>query len=70
MDATTKSRLLAMRGKKTARPCPECRAMMVVRQNRRDETFFLGCNRYPDCQHTEEITEELRMELMGQKRMF
>jgi ssDNA-binding Zn-finger/Zn-ribbon topoisomerase 1 len=70
MDATIKARLSTMVGKKTAKGCPDCGAMMVVRQNRRDDNFFLGCNRYPDCRNTMEIDEAMYMELIGQKRMF
>lgn len=70
MDATQRSRLAAKVGTKTTKPCPECGAVMVFRKNRRDESFFLGCNRYPDCRCTMEIDEALYMELMGQKRMF
>jgi ssDNA-binding Zn-finger/Zn-ribbon topoisomerase 1 len=70
MDATSKARLRAMVGKKTASSCSDCGAVMVVRQNRQDESFFLGCNQYPYCKHTEEITEELYMELIGHPKLF
>jgi ssDNA-binding Zn-finger/Zn-ribbon topoisomerase 1 len=70
MDATAKARLSTMVGKKTAKACPECGAVFVIRKNRHDDSFFLGCNRYPDCHNTDEIDEALYMELMGQKRMM
>lgn len=70
MDATQKARLSAMVGKKTARACPECGAVMVIRKNRLDDRFFLGCNRYPDCRATMELDESLYMELTGQKKLW
>jgi ssDNA-binding Zn-finger/Zn-ribbon topoisomerase 1 len=70
MNATQTARLLAMVGKKTMKACTECGAVMLVRKNRHDNSFFLGCGNYPDCHHTEQVTEELYMELSGQKRMF
>ena len=65
MDGRLFAKLRAMIGKKTAQACPECGAVMVVRQNRTDRTFFLGCNRYPDCTATIEIPESMRLDLMG-----
>ena len=70
MDTTARARLATMVGKKTAKPCPECGAVMVIRKNRRDDNFFLGCNRFPDCRNTMELDESLYMEILGQKRMF
>jgi len=57
-------------GQKSPRPCPECGAALRYRQNHENMTFFLGCGRYPDCRHTEEIPESLKMTLLGQKGLF
>jgi ssDNA-binding Zn-finger/Zn-ribbon topoisomerase 1 len=70
MDATSKARLSTMVGKKTAVACTECGAVMIIRKQRHADSFFLGCNRYPDCHNTDEIDEALYMELIGQKRML
>lgn len=70
MDATTKANLLAQVGKKTAESCEVCGAVLVVRMNRQNESFFLGCNRYPDCRFTKEISETMRLTMMGVKPMF
>jgi ssDNA-binding Zn-finger/Zn-ribbon topoisomerase 1 len=56
-------------GQKTKQSCPECGAVMVIRQNKHDHSYFLGCNRYPGCKHTMEIPESMKMELLGFKRL-
>lgn len=57
-------------GKKINRSCPECGAVMVMRRNRENGSYFLGCNRYPDCKVTLEIDEPLKMKLLGYKELF
>jgi len=73
MDKTWNTRLdkslKVMVGNKTKQPCPECGAVMVIRMNKYDRTFFLGCHRYPDCKHTMEIPEALRLEILGFKQL-
>lgn len=32
--------------------CPECHGPMVSRLNKRDNSRFWGCKRYPDCRGT------------------
>ena len=59
-----------MVGKKTAQSCPECGAVMVIRKNKQDESFFLGCNRYPNCRYTSQIDEAMYLDLAGYKKMF
>jgi ssDNA-binding Zn-finger/Zn-ribbon topoisomerase 1 len=56
-------------GQKTKQACPECGAVMVIRQNKTDKSFFLGCHNYPDCKHTTEIPESMKLELLGFKRL-
>lgn len=56
-------------GHRTKQACPECGAVMVIRQNKIDHSFFLGCHNYPDCKHTMEIPENMRLELLGFKRL-
>lgn len=57
-------------GTKTTKSCPDCGAVMVIRQNRRDSTFFLGCHRYPDCKVTMGIDESFLMHLQGYKEFW
>lgn len=56
-------------GKKLAYSCSECGAQMRIRLNKESNTLFIGCARWPDCKHTEEIPETVRMEILGQKRL-
>jgi endogenous inhibitor of DNA gyrase (YacG/DUF329 family) len=39
----------------TTKACPRCGARLVRRTRSSDGEPFLGCSRYPGCQHTEEI---------------
>lgn len=41
--------------------CPRCSAVMVVRTNKASGQEFLGCSRWPECDHTEELPESYRM---------
>jgi len=68
LTSAAKAKLKAMVGKKTTKGCPDCGAVMVIRQNSYDQSFFLGCHRYPDCKKTLEIDEALYMEITGQPR--
>ena len=70
MDTTQKARLSAMVGKKTAKSCPDCGAVLIVRKNRENESFFLGCGDYPNCRHTENIDEAMYLDILGYKKMF
>ena len=51
--------------------CPACLdqgmpdVMLVERANKSSGGHFLGCSRYPDCQHTEGIPEVVRMRRAG-----
>jgi ssDNA-binding Zn-finger/Zn-ribbon topoisomerase 1 len=45
--------------------CPECGSVLMVRTNRKTDTQFLGCDRWPECKHTEPIPETLLMRLTG-----
>ena len=55
--------------------CPECLASgfghhpMVQRTNRVNNSEFLGCSRYPDCQHTEKLPAWVEMERAGATRL-
>lgn len=62
---TIDEKLENMIGKKTSKPCPDCGAIMVVRKNRQNGSFFLGCNDFPTCKRTMPIPEDMKMELMG-----
>ena len=56
--------------------CPKCRedgrgfVTLIVKSNRHNDNQFLGCPQWPDCDHTEEITEEMRMRLHGAPTLF
>ena len=41
----------------TDRNCPDCGAKLVVRTGRRGQ--FLGCSKYPECRHTEDLPPDL-----------
>jgi DNA topoisomerase-1 len=70
MTATYLQKALTKKvGQKTKQACPDCGAVMVIRQNKNDLSFFLGCNRYPDCKHTMEIPESMKLDLLGFKRL-
>ena len=51
--------------------CPACLdqgmpdVMLVERQNKTSGGFFLGCSRWPSCQHTQPIPEHIRMRQLG-----
>ena len=38
-------------------PCPVCTRAMVVRRNRAQGTFFLGCTGYPSCRGTRNLPQ-------------
>lgn len=37
-------------------PC-ECGGLFLVRRNRRDGNYFMGCSSYPDCKETKQMVE-------------
>ena len=41
----------------TDRDCPDCGAKLVIRTGRRGQ--FLGCSKYPECKHTEDVPPDL-----------
>jgi ssDNA-binding Zn-finger/Zn-ribbon topoisomerase 1 len=59
--------LSSLVGKQVGKSCPDCGATMIVRRNRENGSYFLGCHRYPDCKVTMEIDEPLKMKLLGYK---
>ena len=52
--------------------CPECgvATQLMVRRNRTSDTQFLGCPNWPECDHTQPITEEMRMRAAGAPTLF
>ena len=50
--------------------CPNCKGTLIVKTNRETQAQFLGCPNYPTCDHTEPITEALRMKLLGAPTLF
>jgi ssDNA-binding Zn-finger/Zn-ribbon topoisomerase 1 len=58
-------------GENTHIHCPECQeGEMIIRQNRQTDEFFLGCSRYPDCKHSQNLPEHLRLRALGQRGLF
>lgn len=57
-------------------PCPECaearrgRTILIVRTNRTSGHEFLGCPLWPECSHTQEIPEYVKMIQSGQPTLF
>jgi ssDNA-binding Zn-finger/Zn-ribbon topoisomerase 1 len=45
--------------------CPECGRALIIRTNRQTDTPFLGCAGYPECAHTERVSENLMQRLQG-----
>lgn len=52
------------------KPCPDCGAGLIIRENRENGSQFIGCMSWPNCTHTEAIPETLRMRLMGAPTLF
>lgn len=51
--------------------CPEHpQDKLIVKRNRRTGFMFLGCPRWPECEHTETIPEEFKMRDAGQMELF
>jgi len=59
-------------GKEVERSCPRCRVAvkLVVRTNRQNETQFLGCPNWPECDYTEPIPEYVKLKAQGQPTLF
>jgi len=56
--------------KETEISCPKCGARLLVKENRYSGRQFLGCPRWPDCDHTQEIPESMIMRATGQRELF
>ena len=52
--------------------CPSCGsgAKMVVRTNHQNDSQFLGCPNWPECNRTEPIPESIMMQFAGQPRLL
>ena len=57
-------------------PCPECAANgrgivhLVIRTNKKTGHEFLACPEWPECSHTQNIPESIRMMQSGQPTLF
>ena len=66
---------LVLRGTVTAKKCPKagCNGMLIIRQNRKRKTHFLGCENWsPDpegCNYTEPLPEDVKMLAMGAQKL-
>jgi len=51
--------------------CPECGPAhkLIIRTNRENGGQFLGCPRWPDCEYTREIPEDIKMNAAGAERL-
>jgi len=50
--------------------CPQCGAALVERTNRATNEPFLGCQRWPECKHTEPLPESVKLRRQGQRELF
>lgn len=56
--------------------CPECKdagrgsVKLIVKTNRQNGGQFLGCPRWPECQHTRAIPEAWIMRANGQPELL
>ena len=59
-------------GTATSKPCPKCgpATPLVVRTNGKTGEYFLGCDNWPECKHTEELPESMRLTLLGAKKLL
>ena len=59
-------------GRASEKTCPKCGAgtRLIVRKNRQNGSYFLGCPRYPECDYTESLPEGVRMKLLGHPTLF
>lgn len=47
------------------RTCPDCSSELVIRTNRKTQTEFWGCSRFPECAYTTEISAYEHMRRAG-----
>jgi len=59
-------------GQEVNKRCPKCAIprKLVVRTNRQNGSQFLSCPNWPKCNHTEQIPESLKMQLLGQPTLL
>jgi len=50
--------------------CPECDGDMLVKTNRHTGHQFLGCANYPECRHTDQIPEAMKLRALGAATLF
>ena len=62
---------VTLKGTVTAKKCPKdgCGGTLIVRQNRTTKQHFLGCERWPECDHTEPLPEDVKMVGMGAQKL-
>jgi ssDNA-binding Zn-finger/Zn-ribbon topoisomerase 1 len=62
---------LVLKGTTTAKKCPKegCNGTLIIRQNRTTKQHFLGCERWPECDHTEPLPEDVKMVAMGAQKL-
>lgn len=60
---------LILKGTETAKACPKCGGTLIIRQNRTTKNHFLGCEKWPECDHTEPLPEDVKMVAMGARKL-
>ena len=52
--------------------CPDCvpPRKLIVKTNKQNQSQFLGCPNYPNCNHTRQIPESWKMRAAGQAGLF
>jgi len=60
-------KVLFQNGAESQIACPECgpSTRLVVRTNRQNQSQFLGCPKWPECNHTRPIPESWRLKAAG-----
>lgn len=59
-------------GNSIEKSCPNCgvSTRLIIRKNRARGNYFVGCPNWPDCDHTEGLSEERKMRAEGHPTMF
>jgi ssDNA-binding Zn-finger/Zn-ribbon topoisomerase 1 len=60
------------KGQEVTVPCPNCGidTRLVVRVNKKNGLQFLGCPNWPQCDHTQNVPDHIRMEALGAPKLF
>ena len=59
---------MSFRPSRVIKPCPVCGHLLHIRMNHETGHEFLGCSTWPDCDHTEEVPQDILMDRLGEDR--